>query len=114
MKTLPNEFVKKGQSFRLIRREGNWSLWEKIIPASSSGDPDWRGWEVMKIKVAPKDIMIKGITTLEAGDEYLPSDNQWGKEGWSYSSLAAAEERMSRQLIWDSETMKKKEIANAD
>ncbi len=80
MKTLSEEFVKKGWKHRQIERHGKVAIYER----SKVGAPHF---EVVVIK--------EGRAWEKAGvqfpaSELYPSSEQWGVLGWTYLDLASA------------------------
>ena len=92
MKTIPTEFKKYKADYKLMRRDGLVCLYSR----QAYGDTDY---EVVIAQVAKADWVVNGVKALEAGDESLPSSEQWGSKGWTYSKgeLALAELRFSER-----------------
>lgn len=88
-KTIPDQFTKLKFNFDLVKRDGNVVLFKK-----SQGS--WVGYEVMIVGVAKNDVTMGGVITMHKDDEFLPSNSQWGKKGWSYHSLVDATDRFSK------------------
>lgn len=75
---MPKTFTKNGFDFQLLHRQGNVAMLRK----SKQGMTRLiESWEVVNIQkhdawvCQGKDIPAK---------ELLPSDEQWGREGWTY------------------------------
>lgn len=89
MKTLPQQFRKNGFNHDVVERFENIVLIRK-----SQGD--WVGWEVARVFFAEaREIAGHAI---EAG-EHLPSSEQWGTYGFSYTTEAKARERYDKMVI---------------
>ena len=91
MKTIQSSFTKKKFEFTLIKREENVVLFKKT-------QGEFIGYEVMLVNTAKRDVTMGGVVTMHAGDEFLPSDSQWGRLGWSYHNLVDAEARFNKCL----------------
>lgn len=47
-------------------------------------------YEVMRTRKRPKDVFIGARKICEAGEDYLPSNNEWGTYGFSYKDYDSA------------------------
>lgn len=84
MKKIQKAFKQKGFAFQLLKRLENVALLEKT---SKGGGVSY---EVVVIR-AHNGYSIAG--TEVAASEFLPKDEDFGKFGWSYSTLEAAEKK---------------------
>lgn len=81
--TLSLQFVSRGTSYRQIWRSKRYAIYETIGSASDVH------YEVIRVLKYKKDFYGK-----TAGDEYYPSDKDWGKDGWTYITLESAKDKM--------------------
>jgi hypothetical protein len=81
---LPSTFQKGGFSFRLISREGDIALFEKFKPCITTS----RLFEVVIIQKMGQHTWPDGRTTEPR--EYMPSSEQWGIYGWSFTDIDQA------------------------
>ncbi|PNC89839.1 hypothetical protein [Akkermansia muciniphila] len=80
MRTIPKEFNKHGYRYTLVSRIG-----EIAIYSQEKGTH--RNFEVMVIRKHKYD---NDFTGRKAGDEYLPSPEEWGTYGWTLTTYEAA------------------------
>ncbi len=79
MKVLPLEVTSKGSTYRQVLREGNLAIYSQHqTPTSKPG-----AYEMIIIK-SHNGYTLGGNTVAPA--EMYPSDNQFGKLGWCYST----------------------------
>lgn len=83
MKDAPTTFEKYGYTFTLHSKRGSVAIYEQRKGNTVR-------YEVMKLTKAKKDYEPYGV---KAGDIMLPSTNQWGRAGWTYLTLDAAEQK---------------------
>lgn len=91
MRPLPETFALDGFTFRLLKREGMVALFEKKAPWTER-----RFYEVILVQTHAETQFPNGITS--PARESMPASEQWGKAGWSYSSLEAAQGRFDALL----------------
>ena len=84
---LETEFKKFGESFKMLERTGNIAIFKRDS-----------GYEVVKIRVRTKDSYIAGKLISSAGDEYYPSNEDFGAYGWCHVEHEAAI-RMYQTLV---------------
>jgi hypothetical protein len=82
MKEIPPAFRHDGFEFKLLLREGNIGLFRKTKPGLT-----FESFEVVIIQ-RHDTFTIQG-KQVEAG-EHLPSSEQWGVKGWTYSDRVSA------------------------
>lgn len=101
MITLPTEFVDGSNGFsqapgpltyKQIKREGNVAVYQRFYV---DGRP--KDFETIIIKVHPKGKVVYQ-KMYEDDTEYYPTASVWGKTGWSYGNLKAAEKKMTEVL----------------
>jgi hypothetical protein len=80
---LPSTFHKSGFNFRLIDREGDVALLEKNRPGIPA-----RFFEVVIVQKTGAHTWPDGRTTEPR--EHMPSSEQWGTHGWSFSDIEQA------------------------
>jgi hypothetical protein len=94
MKTIPEKYEgrgkgdQKGFSFELLQRSSTNAVYIKRGHGGAS-------YEAMRIRTHKKPLFIQGIQIAEAGDEFLPSSNQWGQYGWTFSTLEQAQAKFN-------------------
>lgn len=80
-RTIPETFSKNGWNYTLIHRDGDYAIYKQGGCA----------FEVHVIRKTTKDYTYpvdknhpeKAPTTVLAGSEYLPSNEDWGQYGWT-------------------------------
>lgn len=87
MKTIPHTFTKNGWHFRQIERIGNLAIFERFKDAANSH------FEVVKIR-AHNGFKIPGTDTMAEPAEIYPSDNAWGRDGFTLPNLEEARQKM--------------------
>lgn len=97
-KPIEKEFNGRGQQkcfyFKCLKRVGDIALYEK---SSTDGVGKW--WEVVVIrKQEASDNLIGGVVVHFEAKERYPSDEQFGVDGWCYSTLSAAEKKFSDMI----------------
>lgn len=91
MKPLPNTYSKNGFHYELVVRDGPYAIFkQRLRPGAGC-----LAYEVIKIKCLKEAVMFG--RTIEA-HEVGPSNEDFGKSGWTYPTLARAKEKF-RQLI---------------
>lgn len=93
MKLIPETFSKSGWQFRQIERKGNLAIFER---SKDEGKPHY---EVVKIR-AHNGFKIPGTETMAEPAEVYPSDTAWGRDGFTYSTLDEARQKLES---WSSE-----------
>ena len=88
MKTLSITNRIDGFEFKLINREGDAALFEKFKPGITT-----RLFEVVIVQRSADHIGPRGDLIL--AHEHMPSSEQWGTHGWSYSNLDDAMRKFS-------------------
>ena len=83
---MKTEFSKFGDDFKQVKRTGNIAMFHR----------GGNSYEVIKVQKHKCDMIINGKTMALAGEEYYPSTNQFGTDGWCFSSLEKAEEKFDR------------------
>lgn len=86
MKPLEPKFKSGGFEFQQLKRTGDVAIFQKGTPTFDRQS----SFEVVRIQ-KHKEREIAGVLIPER--EAMPSNESWGKEGWSYPTLAAANER---------------------
>ena len=89
------EYSRNGYQFKLIKRVGQFCIFLGTKPDSSC-----LNYEVVRIRTT-KDTTLN-FTKPEGekvevechAKEYEPCNNKWGVDGWTYSSLHDAEEKL--------------------
>jgi hypothetical protein len=85
MKEIPSRFRKNGFDFKLLMREGDIGLLRKTKVGLK-----YESFEVVIIQ-RHETFIIKG--KLIPAAEHLPSSEQWGVKGWTYSDRMSAERK---------------------
>ena len=92
MKTIPNEYRKNGTSYNLITRSEFKAIYSQSINDKVTG------YEVVRIRRHKKDVKIQNKLVFSAGDERLPSNEDWGSHGFTYTSKSKALEKFETQF----------------
>ena len=85
MRELPTAFRNGGFDFQLLKRHGGIALFRKTKPGFS-----FETFEVVVVQ-HHKERIIAG-KSIEGG-EAMPSSEQWGSKGWSFSDKTSAERK---------------------
>lgn len=93
MRTIPHTFTKIGWTFTQINRRGHIAIFSRWK------DPAKPHMEVIRIRTHNGFPLPDG-TRAEPGEIY-PSDNQWGRDGFTFSGKDMAEraESKMRELL---------------
>ena len=81
MKPIPCSFTKDGYLHEEIQRVGDVVLYHCSRP-----DGSCEHWEVVRLRIDPAKTWSDGRTT--EAHEALPSPEQWGVSGWTYSQAS--------------------------
>ena len=95
MKTIPTEFHRSGYDCRLIERRKNFALYELTHRATGKVI----SWEVMRVQRFKRAVIIPGGVSRDEGDEFLPSTEKWGSEGWTFQKRALALQYIAKKGI---------------
>lgn len=87
---IKEQFRKDGFNFQLIKRKGNWAIFEKFK------DKNTPSYEIVKIRKRTKDSKIQGKLVSRKGDEYYPCSSEWGTYGFTATSLEYADKLLHR------------------
>lgn len=92
MRTIPNEFNRIERTWTLIERIGGFAIYKGWAKDKKSL------WEVHKVqhKEASSYVMAGVEIQVEAG-EYLATNSDWGRFGWSPSSYEGCLELIKHQ-----------------
>lgn len=95
-KPLGTEFIKSGFRFRQLFRENDVAVFHKVGMKGLKHPVNFdAGFET--VKISRHDAYERDGNIIEAG-EAMPSPEQWGASGWSYSNLFAAESKFEELL----------------
>ena len=88
---LGNEFRTQGRNFKLLKQVGDYKVFAVGIDGAK---PSMKNIEVVKTSICEKHY-------LDECEEYdmierYPSDSTWGRNGWSFTTLEAAEKHLRR------------------
>lgn len=89
MRTIPTTYNKDGFNHLLLHRDGDVAIYEQR-------KGEFVRYEVVIIRKYTRDNDFRKV---EAGDEYLPCTNDWGRYGWTYITLEEAREKMSKIIL---------------
>lgn len=96
MKTIPEHFVKNGFHYRLLKRTEVGAIYTQSTIEVLPDDGKVCAYEVVRIRVREERTVNASSNPGRpqsftiAGGEYLPSTNEWGTHGWTYSTLTQA------------------------
>lgn len=88
MKPLGNSYRKNGFHYELVEREGILAIYKQRLRPGVGG----LGYEVIRIKQL--DAVHLFGRDVEA-HEAAPSNEEWGREGWTYPTLEAARAKVA-------------------
>jgi hypothetical protein len=80
MRLIPESFEKNGWQFRQIERRNQWALFERRKPG---GKPHY---ECVRIR-SHNGFKIPGTETMAEPAEIYPSNETWGRDGFTLLSL---------------------------
>ncbi len=93
MRTIPQSYQKHSYTFELIERGPKAALYRQI---HKTGVPV--AFEVVKVRTRGESTFERaGLKTVVEAGEYLPSTEEWGRFGWTYSG-SGAESRARESL----------------
>lgn len=98
MNTIPETFGKNGYAYALVKRTPSAAIYSQT---HNSGRI--LAYELHRVRT--RDERKFGETTIKAG-EYLPSTEEWGRFGWTYSGNSAFEAAEARMMAIGAETPK--------
>lgn len=84
-------------NYKQVARQGNFAIYQRFYV---DGHP--KDFEVIKIKVLPKGTSQKfpngNVKVTEDDEEKYPTTSSWGKMGWTFGNLTAAQGKMETLL----------------
>lgn len=90
MRTIPEKYVKNSWKYRLIKRVENFAIYEQ----SGNGMAELR-YELCRVRSHNGRTIG---TSIVAPSEYLPSSEEWGRNGWTCWTLPQAESLLAERL----------------
>ena len=87
MRPLPHQFSADGFAYEQIRRYGQYALYQQTRRDTPPMCPIH--YEVVRIRQAAAHTWPNGKTT--PAREVYPTSRAWGRDGWTFGTLAAAE-----------------------
>ena len=90
MKKLPAVFRSGGFDFKLLARDGDIALFRKTKPRLR--------FESLEVVIIQRHETFEIEGKLIPAGEHLPSSEQWGIKGWTYSDRLSADRKFN-QLI---------------
>ena len=85
MKKLPAVFRSGGFDFKLLARDGDIALFRKTKPRLR--------FESLEVVIIQRHETFKIEGKLIPAGEHLPSSEQWGSKGWTFSDKTSAERK---------------------
>jgi len=89
MKPLPTALRKGGFDLTLVSRRDTAAIYRQHWP---SGNPDNDVYEVVLPRVFNTDFRRQPVESYES----YPASEEWGKRGWTYVTLADAQEKLEK------------------
>ncbi len=91
MNTIPQTYTKNTWDYRLIERTAQGAIYSQSRKGGRVTD-----WEVVRIRTRKGRTITTptGSYEIKAG-EYLPTTEEWGTHGWTFTSLAGARDRLN-------------------
>jgi hypothetical protein len=82
--------------FRVLKRSGLVAMLEKRLKRPPKGGENWRGFEVVRLCELPaKAFTVNGKPVRTEARETMPSPENWGTDGFSYTTREAAEAKFN-------------------
>jgi len=96
---LPREVRKNGKIYKQVKRVGDVALFDAFMMAGEKGDKKLTrtSREVFFVKIQKETVAPNG--KLIPLKEKYPSNEDFGKSAWSYSSVGDAAEKMFDELV---------------
>jgi hypothetical protein len=91
MKTIPETFTKSGWHFRQIERRGEWAIFQRHACREDARIH----YEVVRIR-SHNGFKIPGTETMADPAEIYPSDNVWGRDGFTLPTITTAREKFEQ------------------
>lgn len=88
MRTIPENWTRKTYSYHLLRREGKFAIYSQTHQRRT--EPC--AFELVRVRT--REARKTPHFEVAAG-EYLPSDGEWGRHGWTFSTLREAVDRLT-------------------
>ncbi len=96
MNTIPDHFTKNGYHYRLIERTAVGAIYSQSTVENLPPNGKACAYEVVRVRVRKeRQTSAKMGGFSFPGGEYLPGSNEWGRHGWTFDSLAKAQERLN-------------------
>jgi predicted TIM-barrel fold metal-dependent hydrolase len=92
MKQIKTSFSKFGDDFNLIKRDGDFAIFERTAKDSKPS------YEVIEIQKCKKERLINGIKINDVGDEFYPSSEMFGTHGWNCTTIERALEKFEELI----------------
>lgn len=86
MKTIPETYRRRTFEYKLIEREGSWAIYSQ----RHLENEEPTNFELCRVRY--RDAHQTPRFAVEAG-EYLPSDGEWGRHGFTFWTLREARQR---------------------
>lgn len=90
MKTIPQEYSRKGFIYKLIERDGDYAIYSVNLKSTMT----LVCYEACLVR---KHKMDNDFLNVKEGDEYLPSTGEWGRYGWTLPDLGTARIKVQHQ-----------------
>lgn len=88
VRKIPEAFRRDGMNFRLVKRTDR-------VAMVASGE---NVFEVFTVRTVKKDARIGGRLAFMVGDEFMPSNEDFGQKAWTYPTREAAEAKYAEIL----------------
>ncbi len=96
MNTIPERFTKSGYHYRLLERTAVGAIYSQSTVPDLPPNGKACAYEVVRVRIRKERTATAkmGAFNFPAG-EYLPGSNEWGRQGWTFETLAKARERLN-------------------
>lgn len=97
MITLPTTWSETCFNFKIVERQGDLAIALKTYNHKGAVPDSFVAYEIAYVQ-SRGDLSFDKGETISPGREYWPSDESFGKEAWTATSLERAQEILSREL----------------
>jgi hypothetical protein len=91
---IPNTFRHHGWNYKLVRRTAHVAIYSQSMHPDLPDNGKAAAYEIARIRTREAaTITMGGVTREVQAGEYLPTDREWGRFGWTAPTLERAEQK---------------------